>query len=364
MPLIGRRKTPAAPPAAAVTRPQPDFAWTLAIALAVTAGAAFLLMRLIDVVLLIFAGALIAVLLHAIAQPLRRHLRFGRMAALTAALLVVTFAIGVLIWAFGSQLETQLAALSRILPEAWRKVAGQLSTSPFGRLLLEEVHTVQRSSGLMISWAPRIATGALSVTGALIVVMFAGAYFAFHPQTYVGGALLLFPRRMRERAQQVLGACQLALTRWLVGQLLSMILVGVTTGVGLWMVGVPSPIPLALMEGLGQFVPVIGPWLGAAPGLIVGYSMGQETFLWTVLVYFVTTQFEANFFTPYVLRRMADVPMAITLFAVIGLGMLLGPLGVLLATPLSVVGYVLVREVYVKGMLGEHLANGDPPPAP
>jgi predicted PurR-regulated permease PerM len=158
-----------------------------------------------------------------------------------------------------------------------------------------------------------------------------------------------------------LAACELALTRWLIGQLLSMILVGVTTGVGLWLVGVPSPIPLALMEGLGQFVPVIGPWLGAAPGLIVGYSMGQETFLWTLLVYFVTTQFEANFFTPYVLRRMADVPMAISLFAVIGLGMLLGPLGVLLATPLSVVGFVLVREVYVKNMLAEPLAP-DPPP--
>jgi predicted PurR-regulated permease PerM len=143
-----------------------------------------------------------------------------------------------------------------------------------------------------------------------------------------------------------------------------MILIGVTTGLGLWLVGVPSPIPLAVMAGLGQFVPVIGPWLGAAPGLIIGYSMGQETFLWTLAVYLVTTQFEANFFTPYILRRMADTPMALTLFAVIGLGLLLGPLGVVLATPLAMVGYVLVREFYVKGVLGnapvaEPAAEGD-----
>lgn len=326
-----------------------------AIALVALVCAAILLVKLVDVVLLIFSGVLLAVLLHAIARPLSARLRMGRTAALAVALAIVTLGIGLLFWAFGSQIDAQMAALSQILPAAWKTLEAQLSLSPIGHLALDEIRAAQKSSGLITTLAPRVASGLLSATGALIVVMFSGAYFAFHPQTYVGGTLLLVPRRARARAVEVLGACQIALQRWLVGQLLSMILIGVTTGIGLWLVGVPSPIPLAVMAGLGQFIPVVGPWLGAAPGLIIGYSMGQETFLWTLAVYLVTTQFESNFFTPYILRRMADVPMALTLFAVVGLGLLLGPLGVVLATPLAMVGYVLIRELYVKDMLGERL---------
>ena len=119
----------------------------MAIALVVTAGAAILFIRLIDVILLIFTGALLAVLLHAIAEPLRTHLRFRRTLALTAALAVVTLAIALLLWAFGSQLETQLSALSQILPEAWRKLEGQLSLSPIGRLLLEAFLVEARARG-------------------------------------------------------------------------------------------------------------------------------------------------------------------------------------------------------------------------
>jgi predicted PurR-regulated permease PerM len=347
------------PPSPSSNRsPAPDAArdaLVRAVALVAVVGAAILLVKLIDVVLLIFSGVLLAVLLHAIARPLSDRLRMRRAAALTVALGIVTLGIGLLFWAFGSQIDAQMAALSRILPAAWKTLEAQLSLSPIGHLALDEIRAAQKSSGLITTLAPRVASGLLSATGALIVVMFSGAYFAFHPQTYIGGVLLLFPRRMRARTVEVLGTCQLALQRWLVGQLLSMILIGVSTGLGLWLIGVPSPIPLALMAGLGQFIPVVGPWLGAAPGLIIGYSMGQETFLWTLAVYLVTTQFEANFFTPYILRRMADTPMALTLFAVIGLGLLLGPLGVVLATPLAMVGYVLVRELYVEGMLGETL---------
>lgn len=352
------------PPSPQPSAPTPDGlrdALVRAIALVAVVAAAILLVKLVDVVLLIFSGVLLAVLLHAIAKPLSARLRMGRTTALSVALGIVVLGVGLLFWAFGSQIDAQMEALSRILPAAWKTLEAQLSLSPIGHLALDEIRSAQKSSGLITTLAPRVASGLLSATGALIVIMFSGAYFAFHPQTYVGGVLLLVPKRMRARAVEVLGACQVALQRWLVGQLLSMILIGISTGIGLWLVGVPSPIPLALMAGLGQFVPVVGPWLGAAPGLIIGYSMGTETFLWTLCVYLVTTQFEANFFTPYILRRMADTPMALTLFAVIGLGLLLGPLGVVLATPLAMVGYVLVREFYVKGVLGETLkAEAEP----
>lgn len=69
----------------------------------------------------------------------------------------------------------------------------------------------------------------------------------------------------------------------------------------------------------------------------------------------MSAQLEANLITPLVLRQLAQLPMAVTLFAVLAMGVLLGPLGVLFATPLSVVAYVMVRMIYVEGVLGETL---------
>jgi predicted PurR-regulated permease PerM len=74
------------------------------------------------------------------------------------------------------------------------------------------------------------------------------------------------------------------------------------------------------------------------------------------LVYLAAAQFEANIITPLILRQMAELPMAVSLFAVLGMGILLGPLGVLFATPLAVTVHVLVTKLYLEGVLGERPA--------
>ncbi len=192
-----------------------------------------------------------------------------------------------------------------------------------------------------------------------MIIIFAGSYLAFHPETYARGALSLIPRHHRARGAEVLEACRVALTQWLIGQVLSMIFIAVTTSIGLWLIGVPSPLALGLLAGAGHMVPVVGPWITALPGLVIAGAQGPQTFGWALALYFVTSQLESNFLTPLVMRQMAQLPMAITMFAVIAMGVLLGPLGVLLATPLAVVGYILVRKLYLEDVLGERL---DPPP--
>jgi predicted PurR-regulated permease PerM len=135
-----------------------------------------------------------------------------------------------------------------------------------------------------------------------------------------------------------------------------MIFIAVTTSVGLWMVGVPSPLALGLLAGLGHAVPVVGPWATAVPGLVIAVAQSPEKLGWAFLVYMLTGQLESNVLMPLVLRQMSEVPMAVTLFAVVAMGMLLGPLGVLMATPLAVLGYVLLRTVYLEDVLGERSA--------
>jgi predicted PurR-regulated permease PerM len=317
-------------------------------------GAALLVVRLADVLLMAFGAVLVGVLLHALAGPIQRRAKLGRMVALTLSVAIIGLALALMTWVFGRQVEAQLASLSELLPRAWRDLHERLDGSPVGaRVLLEMDGWSQLGGGWLLGVGPKIAANAATAVAGAVIVIFAGLYLAYHPQSYLRGLLLLLPQRARSRAADVLAASYGALRQWLVGQVLSMLLVGVTTGVGLALAGVPSPFALGMIAGLGQFVPVVGPMAATIPGLLAALAAGPETFAWAAMVYLGAAQLEANVITPLMLRQMAQLPMAVTLFAVLAMGVLLGPLGVLFATPLAVVIYVFVKMLYVEDLLGE-----------
>jgi predicted PurR-regulated permease PerM len=318
-------------------------------------GFALLAIRLADVLMMAFGAVLVAVLLHALARPLQSRFRLAQPIALSLSVMLVAALMAAVVWAFGRQAEAQFAALEDVLPRAWTEVQARLAPTPFGSAAMTKLDH-WRGLEWLVNLGPKLAAEAATVAAGTIIVLFAGLYLAYHPRSYLGGVLLLFPKRHRDRAERVFTEICLALRQWLVGQLVSMVLVGVTTGIGLALAGVPSAVALGIIAGSGQFVPVIGPMAATIPGLLVALEVGPQTLLWAAVVYLVTAQLEANVMTPLVLRQLVQLPMAVTLFAVLAMGVLLGPLGVLFATPLAVVAYVLVRMVYVEGVLGERPA--------
>jgi len=335
------------------TAPRPSALVHAVLVAAAIVGGVLLLVRLADVLLMAFGAVLVAVLLNAVAGPIRRVTGLGRLAALTAAVALIVLAIAAMTWVFGSQAEIQLASLSDLLPRTWLRLQARIAGSPLGGLVLSEVNVWSSASRWLMDVGSRLAANAAAAAAGTVIVFFAGLYLAYHPQSYLQGVLRLVPGAARGRTAEVLAASHEELKHWLLGQLFSMALVGATTGVGLALAGVPSPLALGIIAGLGQFVPVVGPMAAAVPGLLAALAAGPETFAWAALVYVVAAQFEANLVTPLVLRQMAQLPMAVTLFAVLAMGILLGPLGVLFATPLAVVIYVVVKMVYVEDMLGE-----------
>ena len=132
-----------------------------------------------------------------------------------------------------------------------------------------------------------------------------------------------------------------------------MVLVFVLTGLGLWAIGVPAALALALLAGLAEFVPIVGPIVAAVPALLIALSAGWQTALWTLLLYLAIQQVEGNVIQPLVQHRVVSLPPAITVFAVVAFGLLFGSLGVLFATPLAVVVFVAVWTLWVRETPGE-----------
>lgn len=315
-------------------------------------GLAQLAFHLATMLLLIFGGVIVAVLLRAIADPLRERFGWDERVAVLAALVLVLTLMGVAGWLFGHEAVAQSAELVDQLPDAWRALQARIGGLPFGDRLLDQLQETGAYISRAVELAPKVALGTASALTNLLLVTVGGVMLAMRPGSYRNGVSTLFPDPLSERVRPAMDEAGHALRKWLVAQFISMLVIGVLTGTGLWIAGVPSPFALGLFAGVAQFVPVVGPAVSSIPGLLLGASQGTESFLWAAAVYFGVQQLESNLVTPFVQKRLASVPMAMTLFAVIGFGVLLGPLGVLFATPLLVVAYSLVRSLYLGDWLG------------
>ena len=309
-----------------------------------------------DVLLLVFASILIATGLHGIADPMVRRAPLGRGAALAVAGLIVLAVLGGIGWLFGAQMEAQISELSGQLPAAWERMRVTLSQTPLGRGLAEDLQRWVSGDGQFSGIAPQFSGSALSVASALtnaLLVLFAAIFFAVTPAIYVQGTLQLAPRAIRDDFEEAFAASSRALKKWLLGSLISMLAITLMMSLALGLLGVPSFVALALIAGLAQFVPVAGPLLAAIPGILLALTVGPDTALWTAVAYFVASQLEANLIYPLIQQRAVQMPPALTLFAIIAMGLLFGPLGVLLATPLMVVAAIFIVKFYIRGVLHE-----------
>ena len=303
-----------------------------------------------DVLLLAFGAIILAILLRAASAPLKRYLPVSDGAALAIAgllLLLLLAGAGVI---FGSQITAQLSELSTQIPGAVQRIEQTLGVQDLLPQLRDQLSS---SASSIFRNLTNFAFTATAAAANAVLLAIAGVFFALKPRLYRDGFLLLFPRDKRGPIDKTLSHAGNALQQWLLGQLISMTLVGVLMGLGLWIVGLPSPFALGLIAGLVEFVPLLGPIVGGVVPLLLAFGQGGTTVLWTLLVILIVQQIESNMIQPLVQRRMVSLPPALTLFSVLAFGALFGLPGLLLATPLTVVAFVAVKELYLRQTLGE-----------
>ena len=167
------------------------------------------------------------------------------------------------------------------------------------------------------------------------------------------GLLSLFPPRRRRRMGEVMGEMGETLRLWMLGQLVPMIVIGVVTGVGLWLIGVPMAGTLGVLAGLFNFIPNFGPLVSLIPATLLAVSESPEKGLWVVGLYVVAQTLEGYVLSPLVQKKMVLLPPALTISVQVLLGVLVGAIGVALAAPLTAVGLVLVKMLYVEDVLHE-----------
>jgi predicted PurR-regulated permease PerM len=319
-----------------------------------------LLWYAIDVVLLAFIGVLAAILLRAPADWISKRfgLREAWSLALVGAMLLGVLVVGGVL--FGRGILSQALALVDRIPEIIEGFREELGKSDFGERLV----AFADMSGMFSSGGAQVLGRGLGLIGStfgvvanVLIVVFFAVFMAAQPKMYVEGALYLVACKKRDRVRAVLYEIGHVLRRWLVGQTALAVCVAVLTGAGLVLLGAPFPFALALLAGLMEFVPYIGPFLAAIPAVMVGFANGPELALYIAALFIGVQLVESYVLAPLVQQRAVHLPPAAILFAQVLMGAIVGALGVAVATPLAAAITVAVGMLYVEDALGDKNAK-------
>lgn len=155
----------------------------------------------------------------------------------------------------------------------------------------------------------------------------------------------LFPRQRRAQFAAASRQVTVKVSGWLLGQLLLGVTIGVTAGIGLWLLGVPYFYVLALIAGIGEMIPVVGPILSAIPAVAVALTVSPQKALLVLIFWIVQQQIENHVLVPKILSRQVGVSAVTVIVALLLGGSLLGIVGALLAVPTAAILQVVLQEL-------------------
>lgn len=309
----------------------------------------------IDVLLLLFAAVLLATLLRAPAEALHRGTGMPCAPALALVTLGLAGLLGLLGMALVPQVAPQVPELIESLGSAVTDLARRFNLDQLAADAANDgdIARLLPSPAGLIGGATGLISSTFGMVANLVIVVVIGLYLAANPAVYVRGVLRLVPQSRRMRVGETLDAVGETLRWWLIGQLAAMTAVGLLTYLGLKLIGVPLALVLAAIAFVLSFIPFLGAILAAVPVLLVAASEGLEMGLYALIVYGLIQSLEGYVITPLVQRRSVALPPAVTIAAQVLFGVLVGMLGVALATPLAAAAMVAIRMLYLEDVLGE-----------
>ncbi len=198
-----------------------------------------------------------------------------------------------------------------------------------------------------------VVGGVANTILSLLIIFFLSMYLLAEPELYVNGIIRLTPKWYRDRMRVILRRIDSTLRVWLSVTGVSMIFVGVATGLGLAALGIQEWLALGALAGLLSFIPNFGPVIALIPSVAVALVQARDNVLWTVVIIYGISFVQSQVISPVLARERMNMPAILVLLGQIIFGFFFGFLGLMLAVPLSACVAVLVDEIYVKDILGD-----------
>ncbi len=326
-----------------------------------------------EIIILFFASIVLAMALCTITGKIRDFFKIPRWISLGITLisiiLISSISIVIIIPQFTSefqelinQIPSAVSKLRELLINTFYGFAEVIYKDNFPNLADENILTNKLSiipdgatlaSGVtdsitkLISLVSNVGIGILQ----LIFIISVGLMITFQPNAYREVAILLVPSFYRRRARSILLRCGNAISSWMAGVLLSSICVAILASVGLYLLGIKLVIANALIAGVLNVIPNVGPTISTIFPLSVALLDTPWKSLAVLALYIVIQNIESYVITPSIMQKQVKLLPGLTITAQFIFTILFGPLGLLLAIPMAVVIQVFVKEIIVHDIL-------------
>jgi predicted PurR-regulated permease PerM len=227
--------------------------------------------------------------------------------------------------------------------------------------LLEQVPVQQTGLEMLASAGQAVGYAASAVK----TIFYATAILllAFHwtldgPRT-IQTSLLLVPKSQRESISQLISAMETKVGSYIAGESFLCLVIGIMALVAYLLIGLPNALVLALVAGVMEAVPMVGPLLGAVPAALVALSIDPGRLVWVIVATIVIQQLEGSLLVPRVMHKAVGVNPFVSLLAFFAFSSLLGLPGALMAIPMAaIIQLLLDRFVFHPAMMESEVTEG------
>jgi predicted PurR-regulated permease PerM len=356
--------------------PSQPYHWTFrrvmwaTLVLALVALGFWLLYRFAQVVFILF----IAIVLGTVIRPAVTWLHRRGLPRITGGILVylvlLTLLVGFMFLLFPLLVE-QGAAIAAAVPGYYQSVREWMVGTPnqviarLGEFLpatLPSLAPIQQTGPQMLVFAGQ-AVGYMASAAEAVFIAIAFLLLTFHwmldgPRA-IQSWLQLAPRDRRESIGELISAMETKIGFYIAGQSVLCLIVGLLALVAYLLIGLPNVLVLALMAGVLEAVPMIGPVLGAIPAAVIAFSIAPSKLIWVVVASLVIQQVENNLLVPRVMRRSVGVNPFVSLLAIFAFSSLFGIAGALMAIPIAaLIQLLLDRFIFHPAALEPELSAG------
>jgi predicted PurR-regulated permease PerM len=321
----------------------------------------YILWQIRQIVLILFAAVVLATILNQVVNFLQKaRIKRGFAIAITVILLLIIvagfFALIV------PQIITQLQELTDILPNVLERIRSWNNwlQDVIPAQVLEEIRGLRYLTQGLQTWLNQILNNFFAfLRNSLNIILYFLLFFALtimllaNPLPYRQGFILLFPAFYRRRVDEILSKCETSLVGWIKGTLLTMLLIALLSYIGLLILGVRLPLINAVLAGLLEFIPNIGPTLSLIPPMLLALLDAPWKAAAVIALYFGIQQIESLVVVPLVMESQVSLLPVVTLLAVVVFASFFGFLGLFLAIPLVIVFQIWIQEVLVKDILND-----------
>lgn len=330
--------------------PKMDISTSSIIRLIIVVLAFWLIYTILDILALL----IISVILVSAMEPAVDFLqtkKIPRAAGVTLIYLLIVGIVASFIFFLASPLVNQIQSLSKELPSYWGRFENSfLPVKEFFASNNVQIETkdilgnigqgITSATGNIFSTTVGVFSGVVSV----IVVLSLAFYMSVEENSIAVFLVSITPEKHKRYVESISNRIKDSMGKWMLGQLLLMVIIAILDSIGLSLIGVPHALLLGIFAGIMEIVPYVGPIIGAVPGVILGFIASPVIGFASILLYVLVQQLENHVIVPQVMKKAVGLnPITVILVLLIG-AKLAGVMGAILAVPVAAAVSIFVKD--------------------